>query len=622
MNFFDQKEDDDSLDNQDNQEEKEKTLDINIIRATLAKNDFVYLRPIGKGGFASVFLIFSNQYNLNFVVKVSDYKGSRKNPSQDFDLNEINNLINLNHPNIINMYKYFTDEYYLYIVLEYCEGGSLDDLIKQNGPVRPPTLYNYCYQILTALKHCHDLQVSHCDIKPANVLIDKNKRLKLADFGLSKGFSPKLMSKDTSNSDTKKHFIGKNGQILTKNFAGSKPYMSPELIQLTAYDPFKADIWSLGVTFYQLATGHLPWNTYDLKEMRMSITMGVFSFQNTKLPPAFCNIIHRMLEVKPTKRATLEWLLEQSIFSQASIIPEKNIPVSRSPSFGSQLGSFSNVNSFKLGNRPNGGRIKLGHRSRNNSSVNVMESNYSFNTLSVDASGNELSADNLPDVPGISNTNNNNHSQNGNTQNPTNMNLLNPNLLNIKSSNADFRNSSNSDFGNSSNSDFRNSSNADFRNSSNPILPTRTSSNNSFGTPSLQNLRLSNNFANQSSSNSSNAELLNSSSSNLNVPNQNKLNLSGRHLLYSTNGKNALPQKEHQESGGSNNNNNNFDIENYKNTHLNNCSNTLYKTKIDNEINVYRNSGNLNNETDLGLASNHKPKTHRGMGSILPKTFA
>lgn len=308
--------------NKDGVEDKEEIkiqLNLDIIRDTLSKNGYLFLRPIGKGGFSSVFLIFSNQYNLEFVVKVSSYKGSHKSKlpeSYEFDLSEINNLINLNHRNIISMYKYFTDDHYLYVVLEYCEGGSLKDQIQQNGRIRSANLYPYCYQILKALKHCHDKKIAHNDIKPANVLIDKNQRLKLADFGLSKGFSPKLIYTDMSTMSGDEHSIGKNGEILIKHFAGSRPYMAPELLNYTAYDPFKADIWSLGVTFYELATGHLPWKTNDLEQMRLQISVGSFSFQNVKLNPSFCKIIHRMLEVVPSKRPTIDWLIEQPIFQQ------------------------------------------------------------------------------------------------------------------------------------------------------------------------------------------------------------------------------------------------------------------------------------------------------------------
>lgn len=302
-----------------NKEEIKNQLDLSMIRQTLKQNGYTFLSPIGKGGFSSVFLVFSIQYNLEFVVKVSTYKSSHKSSeeSNEFDLSEINHLINLNHRNIISMYKYFTDSHYLYIVLEYCEGGSLKDQIQQNGKISSRILYQYCYQILKALKHCHDRKIAHNDIKPANVLIDKNQRLKLADFGLSKGFSPKLIhAEDNAASNNDDHQVGKNGEILIKHFGGSRPYMAPELLNLTAYDPFKADIWSLGVTFYELATGHLPWKTNDLEQMRLQISVGNFSFQNLKLNPRFCKIIHRMLEVIPSKRPKVDWLLEQSIFTQ------------------------------------------------------------------------------------------------------------------------------------------------------------------------------------------------------------------------------------------------------------------------------------------------------------------
>lgn len=368
------------------EKEKPKPLDTNIIRNTLSKNGYSLLRPIGKGGFGSVFLVFSNQYNIEFVVKVTDYKQSNKG---ELDLNEINNLINLIHPNIINMYKYFTDDHYLYIVLEYCEGGSLKDVLDTQGRIRSPLLFNYCHQILTAIKHCHDIQIAHGDIKPANVLIDKNQRLKLADFGLSKGFTHKILNDDTDNSrenDQNDHELGKNGEIIIKKFDGSIPYMPPELIQMQPYDPFKADVWSLGVTFYQLATGHLPWNYKNPKEMRMSILYGVFSFPGIKLPSAFCAILHRMIEVIPSKRATIDWLIEQPIFNQLPSVPLKKSSISKSPSFNSQL------NSFKLNTGIKERRLKLSSSSQKNKSSQNILFNMPF-VQSCSASENETNSD-------------------------------------------------------------------------------------------------------------------------------------------------------------------------------------------------------------------------------------
>lgn len=325
MSAFNKKE----LEDLDDEHEDKREYDLNIIRATLSSNGYSFLRPIGQGGFSSVFLVFSTQYNIEFVVKVSDYKKAYKSNSKDsngFDFTEINNLINLNHPNIISIYKYFTDDHYLYIILEYCHGGSLKDLIQQHGRVPTSNLFHYCHQILTALKHCHDLQITHNDIKPANVLIDKNQRLKLADFGLAKGIS-------TEYDQVK----GKNGEILLKHFGGSRPYMAPELFSMAACDPYKVDIWSLGVTFFELATGHIPWKTNDMEQMRLQISVGVFSFENLKLPPTFCKIIHRMLEVVPSKRPTVGWLLEQPIFN-----PETKSPLTGRCSSSGSL--YQNIN--------------------------------------------------------------------------------------------------------------------------------------------------------------------------------------------------------------------------------------------------------------------------------------
>ncbi|OHS93648.1 CAMK family protein kinase [Tritrichomonas foetus] len=272
------------------QESEKKELNRDHIKSALSHRKYEFIRPIGAGSFGSVFLIHSQKYNQDFVVKVSDYKGK----TGELDQTEINNLINLVHPNIIKMYETFIEYDYLFLVLEYCEGGSLEDVVENFGPIRAPLLFTLCSQIITALKHCHDRNIVHRDLKPANVFIDKNKRPKLADFGLS--------NKMDENSK------------LIKAFGGSKPYMAPEIFNRCAYDPFAADVWALGVTFYQISTGKLPWNSTNMKEMRLAITLGVVSFKGTNVPPIFAQLVRQMLEIKVEKRITLDKLLNHSIF--------------------------------------------------------------------------------------------------------------------------------------------------------------------------------------------------------------------------------------------------------------------------------------------------------------------
>ncbi|KAH0795704.1 CAMK family protein kinase [Histomonas meleagridis] len=194
------------------------------------------------------------------------------------------------------MYKFFFDSSgcTLSIILEYCAGGSLKDVVLKEGPIKPPKLYWLCYQILDALSYCHEKNIAHRDIKPANILIDSYGRPKLADFGLSK-----IIEKGES----------------TTSCTGSRPYMAPEIINRQNADPFLADIWSLGVTFYAIALGHLPWCCHSGIELDVAINIGMLPFPSN-IDPAFRELIRSMVVVDPTKRMSLANLMNLPIFDE------------------------------------------------------------------------------------------------------------------------------------------------------------------------------------------------------------------------------------------------------------------------------------------------------------------
>ncbi|OHT08194.1 CAMK family protein kinase [Tritrichomonas foetus] len=268
-------------DTRDNSSDDSATL--NKICDTLKKHSFTYLRPVGEGGFGSVYLVLSERYNQEFVAKVS------KCPENTA---EVTNLFNLDHPNIIKMFEYFTDANYLYVILEYCTGGSLKDVIRSTGPIKPPLLYNYCAQLLEALKYVHSRKMSHRDIKPSNILIDRNGRPKLADFDM-----------------------GDNREIVN-DIRGTKPYMAPELFQKNSYDPSIADIWSLGVTFYEMASGRLPWDSSKENQMVMDICNGFVQIYIHEFSREMTRLLRRMCEPDISKRATLDELLEMDFIQK------------------------------------------------------------------------------------------------------------------------------------------------------------------------------------------------------------------------------------------------------------------------------------------------------------------
>jgi serine/threonine protein kinase len=179
-----------------------------------------------------------------------------------------------------------------YLVLEYCSGGTIEDLVKSHGPIKPPTLYRYCLQILSAVEYMHQNQIAHRDIKPSNIMLDSYDRIKLADFGFSLEIS----------SCTK------------TTFSGTKMYMAPELLKrMKGYDSFLADIYSLGVTFYFMSQGNDPFASSNGTILSNMICCGCYiPLQN--VDSVFQDIICQMMSVDTTKRPSISSLISKPIF--------------------------------------------------------------------------------------------------------------------------------------------------------------------------------------------------------------------------------------------------------------------------------------------------------------------
>ena len=247
----------------------------------LNKHGYRMLEPLGKGGFATVYRIWSTKYEQDFVAKV--IIGERDRETSRI---EIEALISLIHPNIISIYDHFTVGDSEVLCLEFCTGGTIADLVRREGPMSGNMFRKLAGQIATALKYCHDHHIAHRDIKPSNILIDKWGRPKLADFG--------LCHRNTSHD-------------LLKDFCGSRVFMAPELVNKQRYNPFKTDVWSLGVTFYFMVVGTVPFNTRNHKQRDKAISMGLYSFPaSLEIPRDIIELIRRMMCVDPTRRYSID----------------------------------------------------------------------------------------------------------------------------------------------------------------------------------------------------------------------------------------------------------------------------------------------------------------------------
>ncbi|KAK9080257.1 hypothetical protein SSX86_001933 [Deinandra increscens subsp. villosa] len=201
-------------------------------------------RLLGRGSLGGVYFGFNSDSGemcaMKEVTLFSDdakLKESAKQLSQEVSL-----LSQLRHPNIVRYYGSEMVDNKLYIYLEYVSGGSIHKLLQEYGPFGELLIRSYTQQILSGLAYLHAKYTIHRDIKGANILIDHNGRVKLADFGMAK------------------HITGYTS-LLT--FKESPYWMAPEIIKNTNGYNLAVDIWSLGCTVLEMATTKPPWSQYE-----------------------------------------------------------------------------------------------------------------------------------------------------------------------------------------------------------------------------------------------------------------------------------------------------------------------------------------------------------------------
>ena len=275
---------------------------------------------IGKGGFGRVYKVrhkLSNQYR---AMKIIQCKSSSEQHTLAIN-KEINILKNLDHPNIIKVYEFYSSEKYVYIINELCTGGELFDKIVDVKHFSESVACNIMRQLLSAIAYCHEKGVIHRDLKPENILIEsseeKNKdffNIKVIDFGTCEILKKKKLTE----------------QI------GTSFYIAPEVLK-NGYNE-KCDLWSCGVILYILLCGSPPFYGKNEKEIFKKILDGNFTFRHkiwNKISTEAKNLVLKLLQVNPTKRISAQEALEDVWF-------QKNL------SINNPLENSHNSNNYKL----------------------------------------------------------------------------------------------------------------------------------------------------------------------------------------------------------------------------------------------------------------------------------
>lgn len=202
-------------------------------------NRYKILEKVGTGGMASVYRARDILLDRIVAVKILDSKYSK---DRDFVVRfhqEAQAAAKLSHPNIVNMYDVGFDQGVHYLVMEFVRGETLKDYIDKHGHLQTRTAIQITFDIGDALTHAHANGIVHCDIKPHNILVTEDGRIKVADFGIARAVN--------SNSDN----------LNDDSVVGSVHYFSPEQAAGEQIDE-RTDIYSLGVVMYEMMTGVLP----------------------------------------------------------------------------------------------------------------------------------------------------------------------------------------------------------------------------------------------------------------------------------------------------------------------------------------------------------------------------
>jgi serine/threonine-protein kinase len=215
---------------------------------TLFDGRYRILRKLGSGGMANVYLAEDEELGRRVAIKILNDKHANDESFVERFRREAKHAAGLSHPNIVSIYDRGEAEGTYYIAMEYLEGRSLKELISSRGPAPVSTAIEYGRQILAALRVSHRTGVIHRDIKPHNVLVDGEGRLKVTDFGIARS-GPSQMTEAGS-------------------IVGTAQYLSPEQAQGAPVGE-SSDLYSVGIVLYELLTGDVPFSGESPVEVAM-----------------------------------------------------------------------------------------------------------------------------------------------------------------------------------------------------------------------------------------------------------------------------------------------------------------------------------------------------------------
>jgi eukaryotic-like serine/threonine-protein kinase len=236
------------------------------------------LSTLGSGGFGTVYLAEDTWIDKKVALKVPH--------KQNLDFTEVRKeprlLASLSHPNIVTIMTAEKQDKVFFIVMEYVAGETLETLVMREGALDVPRALDFTCQMCNAVDHAHRAGVIHRDLRPGNMLVSESGLLKVTDVGTSRFLE-----------------IAAHGTTVI----GSPPYMAPE--QFHGKAVFASDVYSIGVTMYQMLTGVLPYETPtpgDLEKLMRGELVTPPRLKNKAIPKSINDVVVRALSPDLTVR--------------------------------------------------------------------------------------------------------------------------------------------------------------------------------------------------------------------------------------------------------------------------------------------------------------------------------
>ncbi|XP_062991367.1 serine/threonine-protein kinase PLK4 isoform X2 [Elgaria multicarinata webbii] len=266
--------------------------------------DFKVGNLLGKGSFAGVYRAVSLKTGLEVAIKMIDKKAMHKVGMVQRVQNEVKIHCQLKHPSVLELFNYFEDSNYVYLILEMCHNGEMSRYLKnRKNRFSEEEVQHFMHQIIKGMLYLHSHGILHRDLTLSNLLLTNNMNIKIADFGLATQLKM----------PHEKHYT----------MCGTPNYISPEIATRSAHG-LESDVWSLGCMFFTLLAGKPPFDTDTVKNTLNKVVLADYEMP-VFLSEEAQDLIHQLLRKNPADRLSLSAVLDHPFMSKCKSARSKGL---------------------------------------------------------------------------------------------------------------------------------------------------------------------------------------------------------------------------------------------------------------------------------------------------------